>query len=204
MKPLWKNLAVIVAAFGVGVAGYALFGASPDKLVPPSPGDVEWKPVQARVPDLAAADERWSELAPWGAMPKPVEAPRPPPPPPPVAVGIAKGARGPEAIFMISGAGELRIPPGGRLPDGGRLLRISGMRVTWVDGKGQKQEREMFMAFRPTSAPSDSSSSPGRTASPASNAPLAPQQMPSPPSGARASPHPGRPPPPPGVRPPGQ
>ena len=153
MKPLWKNLALIVLAFGVGVAGYALFGASPDKLVPPSPGDVEWKPVQAWVPDLAVADERWSELAPWGAVPKPAEALLPPPPPPPVAVGIAKGARGPEAIFMISGAGELRLPPGGRLPDGGRVLRISGMRVTWVDGKGLKQEREMFMAFRPTSAP---------------------------------------------------
>ena len=203
MKPVLKSLAVIVVAFGVGVAGYSFFGASPDKLVPPSPGDVEWKPVQAWIPDLAAADEQWSQLAPWGAVPKPAEALAPPPLPPPVAVGIAKGARGPVAIFMISGAGELRLPPGGRLPDGGRVLRISGMRVTWVDGKGLKQEREMFMAFRPTSAPTDSAA-PGQTASPAFNIPSAPQQMPGAPSGAAPLPPGVRPPLPPGVRPPGQ
>lgn len=196
MKPLWKNLAVILVAFGVGVAGYVLFGASPDKLVPPSPGDVEWKPVQAWIPDLVSADERWSQLAPWGAMPKLAEALAPPPPPPPVAVGIAKGARGPEAIFMISGAGELRIPPGGRLPDGGRLLRISGMRVTWMDGKGQKQEREMFMAFRPTSAPNASAAA-GNVASPTQNMSAPPPHMPALPPGVlppgvRAPPRPGK------------
>ena len=154
MKPLWKNLAVIVVAFGLGVAGYALFGASPDKLVPESPGDVEWKPVQAWAPDLAAADQRWKELAPWGAAPKPAEPLPPPPPIPPMAVGIAKGARGPEAIFMLDGAGEVRLPPGGRLPGGGRVLRISGLNVTWLDAKGVKQEREMFAVFRPTASAS--------------------------------------------------
>lgn len=188
MRPFWKNLAIIVVAFGAGVAGYSFFGASPDKLVAPPLREVEWKPVQATLPDLAAADDRWVELAPWGAVPKPVEAMEAPPPPPPVAVGIAKGARGPEAIFMISGAGELRLPPGGRLPDGGRVLSISGMRVTWVDGKGLKQEREMFMAFRPMSAPGDSGSA-ARVSSPApKNAPSSPQQTVIPPPGDNTRP----------------
>ena len=156
IKFSWKSLVIVVAAFGVGVGAYFALGASPAKVVPKLPADPEWKPVEASVQDLVLADARWSEHSPWGAAPKPPEMPPPPPPPPPVAVGIVKTPRGPEAIFMIHDAGEIRVAPGGRLPDGGRLLRISGFRITWVDAKGLKQEREMFTVFKPTSAPGES------------------------------------------------
>ena len=152
----WKSLAVVVVAFGVGAGAYFAFGASPVKVVPRPPVDPEWKPVQASVQDLALADARWNELSPWGAVPKPAEAPPPPPPPPPMAVGIVKTSRGPEAIFMVHDAGEIRVAPGGSLPGGGRLLRIAGFRITWVDAKGMKQEREMFTAFKPASTPGES------------------------------------------------
>ena len=155
IKFRWKSLLLVVAAFAVGAGAYLALGASPEKVVPRPPVDPEWKPLEARVPDLALADARWSELAPWGAVPKPAEAP-PPPPPPPMAVGIVKTPRGPEAIFMIHDAGEIRVAPGGRLPDGGRLLRIAGFRITWIDGKGLKQEREMFTAFKPASVSDES------------------------------------------------
>lgn len=156
IKFRWKSLVLVVAAFAIGAGAYLALGASPEKVVPRPPVDPEWKPLEARVHDLALADARWSELAPWGAVPKPPEAPPPPPPPPPMAVGIVKTPRGQEAIFMIHDAGEIRVAPGGRLPDGGRLLRIAGFRITWIDAKGMKQEREMFTAFKPASTPGES------------------------------------------------
>lgn len=156
IKFRWKSLVLVVAAFAIGAGAYLALGASPEKVVPRPPVDPEWKPLEARVHDLALADARWSELAPWGAVPKPPEAPPPPPPPPPMAVGIVKTPRGQEAIFMIHDAGEIRVAPGGSLPGGGRLLRISGFRITWIDAKGMKQEREMFAVFKPTSAPGES------------------------------------------------
>ncbi len=156
IKFSWKSLVIVVAAFGIGAGAYLALGASPEKVVPKPPVDPEWKPVEARVQDLALADARWSEFSPWGAVPKPVEAPPPPPPPPPMAVGIVKTPRGPQAIFMIHDAGEIRVAPGGSLPGGGRLLRIAGFRITWIDAKGLKQEREMFTAFKPASAPDES------------------------------------------------
>lgn len=156
IKFTWKSLLLVAAAFGAGAGAYLALGASPEKVVPRPPVDPEWKPVEARVPDLALADARWSEHSPWGAVPKPVEAPPPPPPPPPMAVGIVKTPRGPEAIFTVHDAGEIRVAPGGRLPGGGRLLRIAGFRITWIDAKGMKQEREMFTVFKPTSAPGES------------------------------------------------
>ena len=156
IKFSWKSLVIVVAAFAIGVGAYFAFGASPAKVVPRPLVDPEWKPAEARVQDLALADARWSEHSPWGAVPKPAEMPPPPAPPPPMAVGIVKTPRGQEAIFMIHDAGEIRVAPGGSLPGGGRLLRISGFRITWIDDKGMKQEREMFAVFKPTSAPGES------------------------------------------------
>lgn len=176
----WKSVVVVAAAFGIGAGAYFALGASPEKVVPRPPVDPEWKPVQARVQDLALADARWSEHSPWGAVPKPAEAAPAPPPPPPMAVGIARGPRGPEAIFMVHDAGEIRVSPGGRLPDGGRLLRINGLQITWVDGKGLKQEREMFAVFKPTSAPGQSQANGSATgAAPSFTRPSVPSAQPS-------------------------
>lgn len=151
MKSLWRNLLVVAAAFSSGMAAYQALGSSPAAAAPAASGAVKWNQPGASAPDLKQADATWDERAPWGAPPQPVA---PPPPPVPVPVGIIKVARGHEAIFMIAGAGELRLRPGGRLPDGGRLLRISGLRVTWVDGAGQQHQREMFGdPLQPPAAP---------------------------------------------------
>lgn len=138
-----RALAMVAAAFGVGVIAYLAFGASPATVVSTPPAEVDWHPLDARVPDLSAADADWEKYAPWGAPPKPVVESEPLPIPP-KPVGVTRGDRGPEAIFMIDGAGELRLAPGGQLPDGGRVLQVSGLRVSWVDGNGQQHEREMF------------------------------------------------------------
>ncbi len=155
-----RALAIVAAAFGVGVIAYLAFGASPATVVPAPPAEVDWHPLDARVPDLSVADASWEKYTPWGAPPKPtVEAE--PPPVPPIPVGVTRGEKGPEAIFMIAGAGELRLPPGGQLPDGGRVVQVSGLRVSWVDGNGQQHEREMF---QPAPAGSISAASTPRSA----------------------------------------
>ena len=53
----WKSVVVVVAAFGIGAGAYFALGASPEKVVPRPLVDPEWKPVQARVQDLAQADD---------------------------------------------------------------------------------------------------------------------------------------------------
>ncbi|WP_411834122.1 hypothetical protein [Pseudoxanthomonas mexicana] len=145
MKPLWRDVLIVVAALLLGGGGCLLLGASPAAVVPTALAEPEWVAPSIRSPDLAAEDAVWEARAPWGAVPKPVEAPPPPPPPPPVPVGIVRGAHGAEAIFLIHGSGELRIRIGGQLPDGGRLLGISGMQVAWVDGEGQRHRRRLFL-----------------------------------------------------------
>ena len=40
---------------------------------------------------------------------------------------------------------EFRLRLGDRLPEGGRLLRIQGLRVHWIDRDNKKQQREMFI-----------------------------------------------------------
>lgn len=127
-----------------GLANLAL-GPSPAAVSPVVAAEQPWQPLGMRLPDLAAAGVTWESRAPRGAAPKPQEAPPPPPPPAPVPVGIVGSGGARQAIFLVHGVGELRLPVGGTLPDGGRVLGISGMAVHWVDGEGQAQERRMFL-----------------------------------------------------------
>ena len=134
----------------LGILGNLLFGASPRKVKPLAAADPDWQPVAMRVPDLAALDATWEARAPWGAMPRPVEPPPPPPPPPPAPVGIVGTGAARQAIFLVHGSSELRLGVGGVLPDGGQVLEISAMKVTWTDGAGQTHERRMFLDPLPT------------------------------------------------------
>ena len=129
----------------LGGLANVLLGASPGRVKPLAAVDPDWQPVAMRVPDLAALDPTWEARAPWGAAPKPVEPPPPPPPPPPAPVGIVGTGSARQAIFMIHGAGELRVGAGGMLPDGGRVLEVSARTVAWTDGAGARQERRMFV-----------------------------------------------------------
>lgn len=145
MNARTRTLIVLVVAALAGVAGNALFGPSPAAVVPVVAAEAPWTDVGMRVPDLAAADAAWEASAPWGAAPKPEEPPPPPPPPPPVPVGIVGTGKARQALFRIDGTSDLRLGVGDALPDGGRVLAIDGMKVTWVDGAGRRHERRMFV-----------------------------------------------------------
>lgn len=176
-----------VSIFGgvllLGVLANLLLGASPAAVKPVAAPETAWEPVTMRVPDLAAADGVWEAKGPWGAVPKPVEPPPPPPPPPPVPVGIVGTGAARQAIFLISGVGELRVGVGGVLPDGGRVLEVSALQVGWVDGAGERHERRMFLdpaqpsggtAGQPMAVPSAPSGMPATTFPPGALPPSAP------------------------------
>lgn len=101
-------------------------------------------PAPAR-PALEAADRIWDERAPWGAPPPPPPPPEPPPPPPPVPVGVVMSGRETYAVFVVRGSAlEYRVRRGEKLPDGGRLLKVSRTHVVWKDGKGVRHEQELL------------------------------------------------------------
>lgn len=148
MTPAARDGAIVAGACVLGALASLLFGTSPAAVTPQRNADVEWAPVGMRVPDFERVDAVWVARAPWGALPVPVEPeepPPPPPPPPPVPVGVVGSGRAVQAIFMVHGEGGVRVPIGGRLPDGGQLVRVSGMKVDWVDGDGQPRERRLFL-----------------------------------------------------------
>ena len=154
-----------------------LFGASPGKVKPLAAADQDWQPVAMRVPDLVALDPVWEARAPWGVLPRPPEPPPPPPPPPPAPVGIVGTGSAKQAIFMIHGAGELRVGAGGMLPDGGQVLEVLARKVVWTDGAGVRQERRMFV--EPVDLPAGALPTlPQEASTPSGDAPPRPQSRP--------------------------
>ena len=143
---LRRHAWLLAGALALGAVANMLVGPSPGKVKPVVTADLPWQPVAMRVPELALLDPTWEARAPWGAAPRPVEPPPAPPPPPPTPVGIVGAGSAKRAIFMIHGAGELRVGVGGALPDGGRVLEVSARNVVWTDGAGARQERRMFVA----------------------------------------------------------
>ncbi|MBD9369572.1 hypothetical protein [Xanthomonas sp. XNM01] len=154
MNPMLKAVLAGAGALALGALAALLFGSAPSTSSSSPPLATDWVLPTSRIPDLAALDARWEQQPPW---------PQPPKPPEPVAalaeaaavaptlavpVGIARGKRGPEAIFSVSGAGELRLPVGGRLPDGGRVTKVSRLGVEWVDAEGEQHEHELFTTYR--------------------------------------------------------
>ncbi len=151
MTGAWKIPLAGLLALGLGAGASILFGAEPPSVSTSPPAALDWQVPELAVLDFAALDAQWQETPPWPAPPPPPVAADPAKadePPPPMPVGIARGRRNFEALFSVQGAGELRIPPGGRLPDGGRVLKVSRLGVEWVDGKGERHEHEMFNAYR--------------------------------------------------------
>lgn len=162
MNARTRILFVLIVAALLGVVANVLFGPSPAAVVPMVVAEAPWEDVGMRVPDLAAADAPWEARAPWGAAPEPEEPPAPPPPPPPVPVGIVGTGRAQQALFRIDGTSDLRLGVGGALPDGGRVLAIEGMKVTWIDGAGQRHERRMFIDPLELPPPDQESDAPRR------------------------------------------
>lgn len=145
MNARMRHVATFGGALLLGAVANLLLGPSPAAVPPVAQSEAPWRGVTMRVPDLVSADTVWEARAPWGAAPKPVEPPPPPPPPPPMPVGVVGTGTSRQAIFLAPGSSELRVGVGGALPDGGRVLAISGMTVAWVDGAGERHERRMFI-----------------------------------------------------------
>ena len=138
-----RFFAFLLAGLLVGGAANVLFGASPETMAAIAPVAETWAPDGMRLPDLAVADVTWRTRAPRGAAPV-VIAEVAAPPPPPIPVGIVGIGRARQAIFLADGK-DFRGGVGARLPDGGRILAISGMMVNWVDGAGKRHSRRMFI-----------------------------------------------------------
>ncbi len=163
MTHAWRIPLVMLMALALGAGASFLFGDAPASVSARPPVLLDWKMPQLATLDFAVLDAQWKESPPW---------PAPPPPPPaaeqataaeeavpPAPVGIAKGRRAYEAIFSVPGAGELRLLPGDRLPDGGRVLKVSRLSIEWVDGKGERHEHQMFNTYHiPEATPANGTS----------------------------------------------
>ncbi|GHE41179.1 hypothetical protein GCM10007167_23880 [Vulcaniibacterium thermophilum] len=133
---------VLAAALG-GLLAFR--GGLPRTDAPRNGARAEWSLPAPAKPALASADRIWEERAPWGAPPPPPPPPEPPPPPPPVPVGVVKSGRFAYAVFVVPGApAEYHVRVGGRLPDGGRVMKISRSRVIWKDGRGEQHDQELL------------------------------------------------------------
>lgn len=116
------------------------YAASEDWRVPPSPR-----------PPLESVDAAWEKATPWPLPPPPPEsaaAAQDDAGPVPVPVGVARSRSGARAVFTVPGTGNLLLRAGAPLPGGGKVLRVSGLSVEWIDAKGQRQQREMFNSYQ--------------------------------------------------------
>lgn len=161
MTRAWRIPLAALVALLLGAGASFLFGDAPASASARPPAQLEWKVPQLATLDFAVLDAQWEKSPPWPAPPPPAveQAAAAEEALPPAPVGIAKGKRAFEAIFSVPGAGELRLLPGGRLPDGGRVMKVSRLSVEWVDGKGEHYEHQMFNTYRiPEVAPTNGTS----------------------------------------------
>ncbi|KRG87099.1 hypothetical protein H7691_02530 [Stenotrophomonas sp. CW117] len=148
MRSHLRTLAVILLALLLGAGSSYWFGASPTAVRPLELQAQAWRDGWSGDDDLLAASAIWQERAPWGAPPAPPVEASPPAPPPPMPVGVSKDGRNYTAIFQVNGTGVVRLRAGGRLPDGGHVLQVSGRRIVWLDAEGKRQQREIFNEFQ--------------------------------------------------------
>lgn len=139
-------------ALALGAAANFAFVDVPGRAVAPRAGAEDWTLPQSPRPPLATVEATWEKSPPW---------PQPPPPqevaagaaealevPAPVPVGVARSRNGARAVFTVAGAGTVLLRAGEPLPGGGRVLRVSGLSVEWLDAKGERQQREMFNSYQ--------------------------------------------------------
>ncbi len=148
MKIHLRNAVLIILALLLGGLSSYWFGASPAAVLAPEPPAQAWRDGWSADDDLLAASVAWQERAPWGAPPAVAAEGAPAPPPPSVPVGVSKEGRNYTAIFQVNGSGVIRLGAGGRLPDGGHVLQVSGRRVVWLDADGERRQREIFNEFQ--------------------------------------------------------
>lgn len=150
---------LLIGPWALGAVCALILGVLFNFLLIDVPGAPAWRvstdtwqlPHSAR-PAIKTIDAEWEKNVPWPAPPPPPEAAAlataAPEGPAPVPVGVAKSRGTPRAIFTVPGEGNVLLRTGEPLPGGGRVLRISGLSVEWMDAKGQRQQREMFNTYQ--------------------------------------------------------
>ena len=139
-------------ALALGAAANFAFVDVPGQSVAPRAGGEGWTLPQSPRPAPAMVEAAWEKSPPWPQPPPPQEvaagAAEAPEVPPPVPVGVARSRNGARAAFSVAGAGTVLLRAGEPLPGGGRVLRVSGLSVEWLDAKGERQQREMFNSYQ--------------------------------------------------------
>lgn len=154
MKPSMRLLLLLLTGVLVGVtANVGLQPAQPPVPVQEIDDTADWTAGTLAVAELAPGldvEAVWQSLAPWGSPPPPpsTTAEAEPEPPAPRLIGVVRSGRAYRAVFMIEGAGQLILAPGARLPGGGRVLSVAGLRVSWIDAKGQRHNRQVFDTYQ--------------------------------------------------------
>lgn len=129
-----------VAGAAVGALAFLAFGTSPDPAAAAPQPQAAWRLPAAPPAKLEASDEVWKKRSPWGAAPAAETAQAPAWLP----AGIVGAGNAAYAVFVAAGQPEARVRSGGRLPDGGKVLRISRSHLSWVDAQGAKHEYELL------------------------------------------------------------
>ena len=161
MKVIWRNTLLVAGAFMAGGIGGALYDDGPAAVPTPRVPVEQWSLPVGQVAGFAKADAAWKQQSPWSVTAPPPVVGTPPPPPPFVPVGLMRTQRSYEAIFIRPGTDEeVRVRPGGRLPDGSRFLSAHRMEVRWIDSDGRRQARKLFsdplvQAAPPVATPPD-------------------------------------------------
>lgn len=150
-QSMWRLALGALLALAIGAGANFVFVDVPGQPAAPSAGADDWTLPQSPRPALATVEAAWEKNSPW-PLPPPQEAAasaaEAPEVPAPVPVGVARSRSGARAVFSVAGSGTVLLRAGERLPGGGRVLRISGLSVEWLDAKGERQQREMFNSYQ--------------------------------------------------------
>ena len=147
----WRLVLGAVLALAAGAAGNMLFVDIPAAAPVAYVASEDWQVPPSPRPPLKSVESAWAKVTPWPLPPPPPEVAAAAPEdagPAPMPVGVARGRAGARAIFTVPGTGNLLLRAGAPLPGGGRVLRVSGLSVDWIDAKGQRQQREMFNSYQ--------------------------------------------------------
>lgn len=145
MKPEWRRLLPLLAAFAVGALGSLLFGTGPRSIASGAGDQEPWTLPASPAPDLAEADAVWAERHPWGRPPVTAEEAAAQAVSVAMPVGVVEARGGLQALFSLGAGLPVAVVEGGATPDGGTVSSITPTVVTWRDAAGELKRHELFL-----------------------------------------------------------
>lgn len=155
MRPEWRRLLPLPAAFLAGMLASLLLGPGPRSIVAGDGGQAPWALPADQARDLAAADEVWAQRHPWGRSSMSVEEAEAQAVAAAVPVGVVETRGGLQALFSLDGALPVAVDDGATTPDGGTVTSIAKTVITWQDAEGEPRRRELFQEARADAPPAD-------------------------------------------------